>query len=91
MATSVKMRDEDKRRLDRLQGEVVARGGRRISQQDLLARLLDIAESEKERLLQDTSPPMTKREIAVMRRLCVHTGIATREEDIDRIVAGEAK
>jgi hypothetical protein len=33
---------------------------------------------------------MTDREIAAMERLVVRTGIRTREEEIDRVVAGES-
>ena len=91
MATSVKMADQDKRRLDRLQGELMARRGRRVSQQALLSLLLDIAEGARERLLGDPAEPMTDREIAAMGRLSVATGVRTREEEIDGVVTGESK
>jgi len=87
MATSVKMREQDKRRLDRLQGELTLRRGRKMSQQELLAWLVRLGESEKDGLLKDAERPMTEREIAAMKRLTVSTGIRTREEDIDRVVA----
>lgn len=85
------MREEDKRRLDRLQGKLQALSGRRLSQQDLLARMVSLAESEPERLAEDAARPMTEKEIAAMDRLCVRTGIPTREEEIDEVVAGEAR
>lgn len=90
MATSVKMRERDKRRLDRLQGELTVRRGRKMSQQELLAWLLQLGEAEKHRLAEDAGRPMTDREIAAMERLVVRTGIRTREEEIDRVVAGES-
>lgn len=91
MATSVKMRDHDKRRLDRLQGELTLRRGRKLSQQELLSMLLNLAEEEKDRLEADAERPMTDRAIAAMERLAVSTGVRTREEDIDRVVAEETE
>jgi hypothetical protein len=90
MATSVKMRERDKRRLDRLQGELTVRRGRKMSQQELLAWLLQLGEAAKHRLSEDAGRPMTDREIAAMERLVVSTGIRTREEEIDRVVAVES-
>lgn len=87
MSTSVKLLERDKQRLDRLQGEIMARHGRRVPQQEVLSRLLDLAEADKERLLEDTSRPMTPREIASLRRLVVSTGVLTREEELDRVIA----
>jgi hypothetical protein len=91
MASSLKIRDRDKRRLDRLQGEAMARRGRKVSQQELVAQLLDLGESMRERLFEDASRPMTAREIAAMHRLIVDTGVRTREEEIDEVIASEAR
>jgi hypothetical protein len=91
VATSIKIRDRDKRRLDRLQGEAMARRGRKVSQQELVAQLLDLGESMRERLFEDASRPMTAREIAAMHSLIVDTGVRTREEEIDEVIASEAR
>ncbi len=91
MASSIKIRDADRRRLDRLQGEIMARRGRRISQQELMAMLLDLGEALRGRLLEEAQQPMTKREIAALDRLVVSTGIRTRQEEIDEAVAREAR
>ena len=88
VATSIKVRDADKRRLDRLQGELMARRGRKVSQQELIAMLLDLGESLKERFFEDAERPMTAREITAMHRLIVDTGNPSREEDIDRDLYG---
>jgi len=90
VATSVKMRDQDKRRLDRLQGELTLRRGEKLSQQELMSLLLDLAEEERGRLEADAERPMTENEIAFMERLCVRVRITIQEEEIDRIVAGQA-
>ncbi len=87
MATSIKIRERDKRRLDRLQGELTVRHGRKVSQQELLTWLLNLGEREKRRLLMDATRPMSAREIAALKRLCVRTGVKTHESEIDRVVA----
>ncbi|MGA7860567.1 MAG: hypothetical protein WCB19_01765 [Thermoplasmata archaeon] len=91
MATSVKLAEHDKQRLDRLQGELTTRQGRKVAQQDLLSWLLDLGEAEKARYSRDALRPMTSREIAALRHLAVKTGSRTDEEDIDATVAREAK
>ena len=91
MATSVKMKERDKRRLDRLQGELTLRRKRKMSQQEILAWLLSLGEAEKTRLTEDAEQPMTDREIAAMERLTVSTKTRTREEEIDRVVAEESR
>ncbi|MDE1821689.1 MAG: hypothetical protein KGJ23_14505 [Euryarchaeota archaeon] len=87
MTTSVKMLEADKHRLDRLQGELMAKYGERIPQQLLLSWVMDLAEAERDRLGPDAFRPMTQRELERLHRLCVRTGKRSREEDIDRDIA----
>lgn len=87
MATSVKMLERDKQRLDRLQGEIMARQGRRVAQQAILSWLLDLGEAEGHRQSQELARPMSTREIAALKRLTVRTGVTTHEENIDATVA----
>jgi hypothetical protein len=65
--------------------------GRRVSQQELLSRLLNLGEAEKERLLGEGTRPMSAHEIDLMSHLCVATHKRTREEDIDRTLASEMR
>jgi hypothetical protein len=83
VATSVKMREEDKRRLDRLQGELQAMRGRRVSQQDLLSWLLTMGEGQKQSLGEDAAKPLSARERNVLMSLPMKSGKRSREEDID--------
>lgn len=81
MSTSIKVREADKARLDRLQAELTARAGAKVTQQDLVAGLLDLGERRVGELA-----PRKRRRAGSMRRLMslpVHAG-ASREEDIDR-------
>jgi hypothetical protein len=89
VAASIKIRDADKRRLDRLQGEVMVRRGRKVSQQELLSMLLDLGYTFKDRLLADDARPMTTKEIEALHRLIVDTRRPSREEDIDMDVMSE--
>ncbi|HEX9817067.1 MAG TPA: hypothetical protein VGB18_08810 [Candidatus Thermoplasmatota archaeon] len=87
MPTSVKMRDADKDRLDRLQAQLVSRLGRRISQEVLLARLVALGEEQLDRL-SATETRTTKEQIGRLLQLPVHTGLRTREEDLDMALYG---
>jgi hypothetical protein len=91
MTRSVRIRVEDKERLDRLQRDLQAIRGRRISQQELLSWLVALAEGVKHRLGDDPDRLMTEQEISVLMRLPVRTGIRTREEDIDDDLARAAR
>ncbi len=87
MTTSVKLLERDKERLDRRQGEIMARPGRRVPQQKVLAWLLDLGEAEKDRMVEAAVRPMRGKELAELRRMTVRTGIRTQEEEIDETVA----
>ncbi|MGQ0535293.1 MAG: hypothetical protein ACT4PT_04395 [Methanobacteriota archaeon] len=90
MSTSVKMRDADKRRLDRLQAELTARFGRKLSQQDLLGRLVAMAEVDKERILGPKRDRRHGRSLKALLSLPMSTRRPTREADIDRDLYGGA-
>ncbi|MHB8584861.1 MAG: hypothetical protein ACYDDF_03365 [Thermoplasmatota archaeon] len=80
--------DEDKRFLDELQAKILLRTGRRISLDELLHRLVELAEEhEDEIILEDQSPRLTEAEIRAFLKP-VDFGVETSEEDIDRILYG---
>lgn len=85
------MLERDKQRLDRLQGEIMTREGRRVPQQTILSWLLDLGEAEERRSGRVAARPMSPREIAGLKRLTVRTGVATREEEIDATVSRAAR
>ena len=89
MSTSVKMRNEDKVRLNRIQGRIALTTGQRMSQEELLARLLDLAEGNEERLAGEISGSMmSPSALRILVKLPVRTGIVTREEEIDDVLYG---
>lgn len=44
MSTSIKVRGEDKRDFDRLQSEFTLRFGKKITQQELFSRIIELVE-----------------------------------------------
>jgi len=89
MAAHLHVRETDKRRLNKLRSELQAKSGRRVTTQDLMAKVISLAQDEKERLLGASLRPMNRREIAALMRLPVNTGIRTCEEEIDDTLAKE--
>ena len=91
MTASVKVDDEAKLRLEELQAEVRLRTGRRVTQQDLLSRLIDNAYSSREDVIdsfREERVPLTEDEIEAMRRGRIASGVETDESDIDEILYG---
>ena len=89
MATSVKMREADKGRLDRLQTRLSARLGKRVTQEVLLARLVALGEEHLDSLAGE-GPAPTKETLTRLMSLPTHTGIATKEEEIDQTLYGNS-
>jgi len=75
MASSVKLRDADKARLDRLQAQITAATGRRVSQEELLGRLVGLGESHRTRLT--AAPGDGSAGLERLMALPVKTGIVT--------------
>lgn len=87
MATTVRVRDEDKAILNTLQARYTLATGQRIALEELLSRILELAEQhEDELILRDEAPKLTPHEIAAFHAGTSSWGGETREEDIDRIV-----
>ena len=76
------MAEADKARLDRLQAEIVARTGRRLSQQDLLSRLVDLGREQLDRVADIAAPP-DPRALDRLMRLPVKSGKHTRADKVD--------
>jgi predicted transcriptional regulator len=87
VASTIRIRDADKDRLDRLQAEVTARTGRKISQQELLERLIMMGERQKEALMA-ADEGATEAQLERLLALPLRTGVPTREEDIDEVLYG---
>jgi len=91
MATSVKMDEETKSMLERLQAEIRLETGRKVTQQELLSRLVADAYDSKAEIIdsfRETSVPLSAAERAAFHEGTVASGTETDEEDVDEILYG---
>lgn len=91
IATSVKIDEETKEQLERLQAEIKLQTGKRVTQQKLLTRLVEHAIESKEQLIdsfRDERVPVSDAERSAFHERTFSSGVETREEDIDDILYG---
>lgn len=91
MVTAVKVDEAAKARLEELQAEIRLRTGRKVTQQDLLTRLITDAYESREDLIdafRNAAVPLADAEKEVMRRGRVRSGVETDEADIDDVLYG---
>ncbi|WP_201741048.1 hypothetical protein [Salinigranum halophilum] len=90
MATSVKMDDDTKSRFERLQAEIRLKTGRRVTQRDILARLVEQAIESKPDLIdsfREKRVPLAESEREKFHEGMVSSGVTTTEEDIDDVLS----
>lgn len=86
MVTSVKMDEETKSRLERLQAEIRLKTGNRATQQEILARLVERAIESKADLIdsfREENVPVPENEREAFHDGMVSSGVTTSEADID--------
>jgi hypothetical protein len=91
MATAVKVDADAKSRLEELQAEIRLETGEKITQQELLSRLIDDAYESREELIESfgqTTVPLTEAEKEAMGRGRIQSGVETDEDDIDDVLYG---
>ncbi|WP_123537744.1 hypothetical protein [Halosimplex salinum] len=91
MATAVKMDEESKSILEELQAEIKLRTGKKVTQQEIMATLLEDAYESKSAFVdsfRETKVPLSEAEIERMNEGTFDSGTETREEDIDDILYG---
>ena len=91
MTTAVKLDDDAKSRLEELQAEICLQTGRKITQQELLTRLIDDAYESREEVIdsfRESSVPLSESEKVAMREARFNSGVETDEDDIDDILYG---
>jgi hypothetical protein len=94
MSTSVKLAEEDKKKLDKLQALVTLRSGRKLTQQELLSALIKDALAKSDEFAEVISGlklPMNDEEFSRVRALASDWGVETRSEEIDEILYGPRK
>ncbi len=91
MATSVKMDEETKDQLERLQAEIKLQTGVRVPQQEILARLVEDAIESTADLIdsfRDERVPVSDAARTAFHDGQIASGVETREEDIDDVLYG---
>lgn len=91
MATAVKMDEEAKSQLEELQAEIKLKTGTKITQQEILSRLIESAiESRSEFIdsFRDSNTALSDEEIHQFNQGMISSGVETGEEDIDEILYG---
>jgi hypothetical protein len=89
MATAVKVDEDAKARLEELQAGIRLRTGVKVTQQELLTRLIDDAYASREDVIdsfRNTTVPLSEAEKEAMREGRIRSGVETDEEDIDEII-----
>jgi hypothetical protein len=91
MATAVKVDEDAKSRLEELQAEIRLRTGEKVTQQELLTRLIDDAYESREDVIdsfRESTVPLSEAEKEAMRQGRISSGVETDEEDIDDVLYG---
>ncbi|MUV85155.1 hypothetical protein GJ631_00800 [Natronomonas sp. CBA1123] len=91
MATAVKVDEEAKSRLEELQAEIKLRTGEKVTQQELLTRLIDDAYESREAVIdsfRESTVPLSEAEKEAMQAGRISSGVETDEDDIDDILYG---
>lgn len=91
MATAVKMDEETKSRLEELQAEIKLKTGKKVTQQEILARLIETAVESRSEFIdsfRDSKISLTEEELKRFNEGRIASGKETAEEDIDRILYG---
>jgi len=91
MSTAVKMDEETKSKLEELQAEIKLQTGKKVTQQEVLARLVEsVSESRSEFIesFRDTKVSLSDEAIEQFNQGRISSGVETDEEDIDDILYG---
>ena len=84
--TTIKVREMDKRKFDRLHHEYIALHGEKINQQELFSMIMDYVEKLKDDFLRVKVSRLSDEEIKKFRKLQRDWGVETKEEEIDSIL-----
>ncbi len=91
MGTTVRVRDEDKEKLERLRALATLSSGSKVTQEDLLGRLLDEALAHREEFLAGSfgpKLPVSDEEFEKILRLATDWSVETSSDEIDQLLYG---
>jgi protein-disulfide isomerase-like protein with CxxC motif len=91
MATAVKMDEETKSMLEELQAEIKLKTGKKVTQQEVLAQLVESVRASRTEFInsfRETSMSLSDEEIRQFNKGTIASGVETDEADIDDILYG---
>jgi hypothetical protein len=91
MATAVKVDEGAKARLEELQAEIRLRTGQKVTQQELLTRLIDDAYESHDEVIdsfRESTVPLSEEQKQAMQQGRFSSGVETDEDDIDDVLYG---
>lgn len=91
MTTAVRMDEETKSKLEELQAEIKLKTGKKVTQQEILSRLIDSAVDSRSEFIdsfRDGEVALTDEEVQQFNKGRIASGVETDEEDIDEILYG---
>ncbi|AUX10541.1 hypothetical protein AArcSl_2930 [Halalkaliarchaeum desulfuricum] len=91
MATAVKMDEDTKSRLEELQAAIKLETGTKVTQQEVLERLVEDAYESRDEFVdsfRDGSTALSEEEIARFHEGQISSDVETDEDDIDEILYG---
>lgn len=91
MTTSVKLSEKDKEKLEKLQALVTLKAGQKVTQQELLSRMIREALAEGDKLVEKmlkASKPIPDQEYEGVLSLVEDWGVETSWEEMDQTLYG---
>ena len=91
MVTAVKIGEDAKTRLEELHAEIRLRTGQKVSQQELLTRLINDAYESPDEVIdsfRDSTVPLSEEQQQAMQQGRVSSGVTTDEDDGDDVLYG---
>jgi hypothetical protein len=91
MSTAVKMDEAAKSKLEELQAEIRLKTGKKVTQQELLTRLIESAVDSRTEFVdsfRDGKTSLRETEIQAFNQGTVASGVETDQEDIDDVLYG---
>jgi excinuclease UvrABC helicase subunit UvrB len=91
MGTAVKMDSDSKSKLEELQAEIKLQTGKKVTQQEILSRLIESAVDSRSEFVdsfRDGTDALSGDEIEQFNAGMIASGVETDEDDIDEILYG---
>ena len=91
MSTAVKVDEDAKSKLEELQAEIKLKTGKKVTQQEILTRLIESAVDSRTEFVdsfRDGAQSLSEEEIKAFNRGKIASGVETDEDDIDDVLYG---